>query len=165
MLTFSFRRHIQIILAMTIWMLLVFANSFSTDYIPKEVDINTADTTVFMALPGIGSKLAARIVKYREALHGFYSVEQVSETYGLADSTFKKIRKWLVVKDTIIQKININKAPIEELKMPYINSNLANAIYQYRQQHGNYQSLQDLKNIVLVSDSLFHKLCPYLSVQ
>jgi competence ComEA-like helix-hairpin-helix protein len=145
--------------------LLIHVASYSTDYIPKEVDINKADTTVFMALPGIGSKLAARIVKYREQLHGFFSVEQVAETHGLADSTFRKIRKWLVVKDTTIQKININKATIEELKFPYINYNLANAIYQYRQQHGDYKNLQDLQKIVLVNDSLLNKLSPYLSLE
>jgi DNA uptake protein ComE-like DNA-binding protein len=118
-----------------------------------------------MALPGIGSKLAARIVKYREQLHGFYSVDQVAETYGLPDSTFRKIRKWLVIKDTCIQKININKATIEELKFPYISYNLANAIYQFRQQHGDYKNLGDLSKIVLVNDSLLRKLSPYLSLE
>lgn len=151
------------VLAISI-LIMVFSNAFNSDYIPKEVDINKADTTVFMALPGIGAKLAARIVKYREALHGFYSIDQVGETYGLPDSTFKKIRKWLVVKDTCIQKININTASLQELKTPYINPNLANAIYQYRQQHGSYQNLQDLRKIVLVSDSLFNKVSLYLSI-
>jgi DNA uptake protein ComE-like DNA-binding protein len=146
-------------------MLFVNAAALTTDYIPKVVDINKADTTVFMALPGIGSRLAACIVKYREQLHGFYSVDQVAETYGLPDSTFRKIRKWLVVKDTCIQRININKATIEELKFPYISYNLANAIYHYRQQHGDYKSLQDLQKIVLVNDSLLNKLSPYLSVE
>ena len=30
------------------------------------IDINTADTTAFITLPGIGSKLAARIVNFRD---------------------------------------------------------------------------------------------------
>jgi DNA uptake protein ComE-like DNA-binding protein len=41
------------------------------------VDINSADTSAFIALPGIGSKLAARIVNFRDKLGGFYSIEQV----------------------------------------------------------------------------------------
>ena len=59
------------------------------------IDVNTADTSAFISLPGIGSKLAARIVTFREKLGGFYSVEQIGETYGLPDSTFQKIKQWL----------------------------------------------------------------------
>jgi len=32
-----------------------------------------------MALPGIGSKLADRIVKFREKLGGFYSISQIGK--------------------------------------------------------------------------------------
>jgi competence ComEA-like helix-hairpin-helix protein len=133
-------------------------------YIPKSIDINKADTTVFIALPGIGSKLASRIVAYREKLHGFYTVEQVAETFGLADSTFQKIKPWLVVTEIAIEKVNINTASVEELKTPYISYNLANAIYQFRLQHGQFTKLEDLKKIMLVDETLFNKICPYLTV-
>ena len=134
------------------------------DYIPKAIDINKADTTVFIALPGIGSKLANRIVTYREKLHGFYSVQQVAEVFGLADSAFQKIKPWLIIKDTLITKININTAGTEDLKTPYISYNLANAIYEYRMQHGSFTSLTDLKKIMLVNDALFNKILPYLTI-
>ena len=136
----------------------------NNDYIPKSIDINRADTTVFIALPGIGSKLASRIVNYREKLHGFHSVEQVAEVFGLADSTFQKIKPWLVINDTVIAKININTANSDDLKTPYISYNLANAIYQYRLQHGSFTSLEDLKKIMLVSDAVFNKIIPYLTI-
>ncbi|HSR37463.1 MAG TPA: helix-hairpin-helix domain-containing protein, partial [Phnomibacter sp.] len=64
---------------------------------PASVDINTADTTALIALPGIGSRLAARIVNFRDKLGGFYSINQVAETYALPDSTFQKIRSRLVL--------------------------------------------------------------------
>jgi competence protein ComEA len=57
------------------------------------VDINAADTTALIALPGIGSKLATRIITFRNKLGGFYSVTQVGETFGLPDSTFQKIKQ------------------------------------------------------------------------
>ncbi len=50
---------------------------------PTAFDINTADTTQLAELRGIGSKLSARIVKYRDALGGFHSTEQYVEVYGL----------------------------------------------------------------------------------
>lgn len=134
-------------------------------YTPKSIDINKADTTVFISLPGIGSRLASRIVNYREKLGGFISVEQVGETFGLPDSTFEKIKPWLTVSSTAVQKININRATPEQLKTPYINFNLANIIYQYRLQHGLYKSLADLKKIMLIDEVLFNKITPYLTVE
>jgi DNA uptake protein ComE-like DNA-binding protein len=66
------------------------------------IDINSADTTSFIALPGIGSKLAARIINFRDKLGGFYSVAQVGETFGLPDSTFQKIKQYLKLENTVL---------------------------------------------------------------
>jgi competence protein ComEA len=128
------------------------------------VNINEADTTVFIALPGIGSKLAARIVNFRDKLGGFYSVEQVGETYGLPDSTFQKIKGSLQL-DGPVKKFNINAATKDELKThPYIKWNLANAIVEYRNQHGAFKSLDDLKNIAVIDETTFEKIVHYLSL-
>ncbi len=105
------------------------------------IDINKADTSAFISLPGIGSKLAARIVNFRDKLGGFYTVEQVRETFGLPDSTFQKIRQYLVLENNSVKKININTATIDELKAhPYIKYNIANPIIAYRNQHGPFSN-------------------------
>jgi len=115
-------------------------------------------------LPGIGSKLAARIVNFRDKLGGFYSVDQVGETYGLADSTFQKIKGSLQLSGSV-KKFNINTATKDELKIhPYIKWNLANAIVEYRNQHGAFKSLDELKNIVLIDEVTFEKIVHYLSL-
>lgn len=132
---------------------------------PQIIDINTADTTAFISLPGIGSKLAQRIISFREKLGGFYSVEQIKETYGLPDSTFIKIKPQLSLNNPSVKKININTASLEEMKAhPYIRYNLANAIIQYRLQHGNYASAEDIKKIMMVTDMVYNKAAPYLVV-
>ncbi|MGB8193482.1 MAG: helix-hairpin-helix domain-containing protein [Chitinophagaceae bacterium] len=129
------------------------------------IDINTADTAGFVALPGIGSKLAARIVNFREKLGGFYSVEQVGETYGLPDSTFQKIRSWLSVQEGNIRQININTVTADELKLhPYIRWNLAGAIIRYREQHGTFKTLEELKQIVAINSETYAKIAPYLRI-
>jgi competence ComEA-like helix-hairpin-helix protein len=150
-------------------------NDFRPDY-PKSVyekkerdisivNVNADDTTAFIALPGIGSKLAYRITNFRDKLGGFYSVEQIKETYGLADSTFQKIKPYLNVNAEAVKKININTATKDELKIhPYIKWNLANAIIEYRNQHGNYKNLQELKNIVLIDEGTFDKIVHYLTL-
>jgi competence ComEA-like helix-hairpin-helix protein len=129
------------------------------------VDINTADTTALIALPGIGSRLAARIVNFRDKLGGFYSINQVAETYALPDSTFQKIRSRLVLSSGPFRRININTATVDELKAhPYIKWNLANAIVQYRNQHGPYRALQDLRSIALVEEQWLEKVLPYFTL-
>ena len=141
----------------------------SVSYTPKTiqpVDINLADTTDFINLPGIGSKLSQRIVAFRNKLGGFYSVEQVGETYLLPDSVFQKIKPALVINHDHIRQININTATIDEMKShPYLRYNLANAIFQYRQQHGNFNSVDEIKKIMIITENVFNKVAPYLTVQ
>lgn len=145
------------------------ASRRSTDYKPRSmapIDINTADTSAWIALPGIGSKLASRIVNFREKLGGFSSVAQVAETFGLPDSTFQKIKPRLLTGRGPYRLLAINSATVDELKThPYIRWNLANAIVQYRQQHGRYQGLADVRKIAIADEATLDKLAPYLSFQ
>lgn len=132
----------------------------------ENVDINNADTSAFIALPGIGSKLANRIVAFRDKLGGFYKTEQVAETFALPDSTFQKIKGYLQLSNSSVKKLNINTATADELKQhPYIRWNLANAIVQYRSQHGAFSSTGDIKKIMIVTDDIFIKAEPYLTVR
>jgi len=128
------------------------------------IDINSADTTALIALPGIGNKLALRIINFRDKLGGFYSVDQIGETYGLQDSIFQKIKSRLRL-DGENKKFNVNEATKDELKShPYIRWNLANSIVEYRNQHGNFKSLEDLKNIALIDEATFNKIVHYLTL-
>lgn len=130
------------------------------------VDINTADTSALIALPGIGSKLANRIIAFRDKLGGFYSVGQVAETYALPDSTFQKIKDRLIISNAAVKKMDINTATVEELKThPYIRYNIANAIVQYRNQHGNFAAVSDLKNILIITGELYSKIEHYVTIR
>ncbi len=130
------------------------------------VDINSADTTALIALPGIGSKLATRIISFRDKLGGFYSINQVGETFGLPDSTFQKIKQYLKLENTSVKKININTATIDELKAhPYIKYSLANPIVAYRNQHGSFSKVEDTKKVMVITDEIYNKISPYLTIQ
>ena len=140
------------------------AKTFSSRY--QVIDINEADTSAFIALPGIGSKLAARIINFRDKLGGFYSISQVGETFGLPDSTFQKIKQWLKLENIFIRKININTATIDELKAhPYIRWNLANPIMAYRHEHGSFARVEDLKKVMALTEEIYQKILPYLSIE
>lgn len=132
----------------------------------EAIDINEADTSAFIALPGIGSKLSQRIVNFREKLGGFIAVEQVGETRFLPDSTFQKIKHLLKLSNAEVKKININIAEFKQLNLhPYISYQVANAIVQYRNQNGLYKSLEDLKKIQIIDEDIFAKISPYLTIQ
>ena len=128
------------------------------------IDINSADTSAFISLPGIGNKLALRIVNFRDKLGGFYSITQVAETYGLPDSTFQKIKQYLKLENTSIRKVNINTATVDELKAhPYIKWSIANPIVAYRNEHGPFSSIEDIKKVMAVTDEIYNKIAPYLT--
>lgn len=132
----------------------------------KAIDINKADTAMLIALPGIGSKLANRIINFRQKLGGFYTVDQLAEVYGLPDSTFQNIRPKLVCDSKDIRKININTATFDEMKAhPYIKYQVANAVIQYRNQHGEYISAEALKQVQLITDDIFAKVEPYITIR
>ena len=63
------------------------------------ISINTATEEEWKSLPGIGDVLSKRIVKFRNSMGGFKSVDDVARTYGLPDSTFKNMRPYLLMKE------------------------------------------------------------------
>jgi len=150
--------------------------SYSGNYQPYEkkvyekkavqaVDINSGDSAAFVDLPGIGPGFAGRILKFRNKLGGFYKVEQIGETFGLPDSVFQKIKPFLKVSGDNIHKININTATNDELKAhPYIRWQLAKVITEYKKQHGNFKSLEDLKKIMIIDEETYKKISPYLDL-
>jgi competence ComEA-like helix-hairpin-helix protein len=138
--------------------------SFTSRY--SVIDINEADTSAFISLPGIGSKLAARIINFREKLGGFYSVDQVAETYGLPDSTFQKVKQWLKLDNISVKKININTATVDQLKAhPYIKYSIANPIVAYRTEHGPFTKVEDIKKVMVVTGEIYKKIAPYLIIE
>ena len=66
----------------------------------KKLDINTATSEEFKTLPGIGDVLSNRIIKFRNAIHGFKVVEDIGKTYGLPDSTYQRILPYLTIADS-----------------------------------------------------------------
>lgn len=131
----------------------------------RSIDINLADSAAWIALPGIGSKLSARILNFREKLGGFYSIDQVAQTFGLQDSVFQRIKPFLRISPEALRKLSINNASEEELRShPYLRWQLAKAILSYRQEHGPFKQLEELKGIMAISEEIFEKLRPYLEL-
>lgn len=130
------------------------------------IDINTATVQQFMQVPGIDHLMPYRIINFRERSGGFVNVQQLKDTYGMTDSLYQIILPYLKTDITTVKKVNINTINEYDLnKHPYISRELAKAIIIYRNQHGVYQTIDDIKKIVFINEETFQKIAPYITVR
>ena len=61
------------------------------------VNVNTASAAEFEALPGIGPKLAARIIDYRQKNGPFKKIEDLMNVQGLGEKNFLKLKPQLTL--------------------------------------------------------------------
>ncbi|MEZ0540399.1 helix-hairpin-helix domain-containing protein [Fibrella arboris] len=126
-------------------------------------DINTADTTQLIALKGIGSKLASRIVQYRDGLGGFLSADQFNEVYGLDSINLAELTLYAKVLSPV-RRIPVNTASAADLdRLPYLSRRQAEVIVNYRNQHGAYTSTESLKAVRVLNPRTIEQITPYLT--
>ena len=132
----------------------------------EKFDLNQADSSQFVSVYGIGSKLSIRIIKYRDRLGGFISNDQLTEVYGLDTIVISELKKKTFIAENFKPKvIEINGATEKEFAAhPYIKYAMAKAITAYRFQHGSFKSIDDLTKIAIIDKSTFEKIKPYLSL-
>ena len=65
-----------------------------------KVNINTASVEQLAALPGIGEKLAARIVEQREKSGSFKTVQELMTVRGIGEKNLAKLEAQLTVGET-----------------------------------------------------------------
>lgn len=130
---------------------------------PEPVDLNLADTTLLKTLPGIGSILAARIVKFREGLGAFHSLSQLRDVYGLSEDTYQRIERSLTLSHAELKQVSVNYGSVTELaSLPYIGRQTAWNIVRYREKNGFFRSIRELAEKGLINDETFSKCVPYL---
>ena len=78
------------------------ADQRSTAAAPKRdhqglLDLNRATDRDFDALPGVGPKLAERIMEYRQSVGAFHSPEELRAVKGIGKKKFEQIRPLVTV--------------------------------------------------------------------
>jgi competence protein ComEA len=70
------------------------------------VNINTASADQLNALPGVGPKLAARIVDYRSKNGAFKKVEDLMNVQGIGEKNFLKLKPLITISQAKTEKSN-----------------------------------------------------------
>jgi DNA uptake protein ComE-like DNA-binding protein len=134
----------------------------------RRVEVNSADSATLVALPGIGPAFARGIIKYRQQLGGYRDIDQLAEVHVLKDKpdALQRMRELLVVDTLLIMRIPINTCTAEELAAhPYARWRIAKQLIAYRQQHGPFQRVEDIRGCHALEEEVFRKLAPYLSAE
>jgi len=127
------------------------------------IELNTCDSAALESLPGVGPVLSSRIIKYRNLLGGYASVEQLREVYGLKPATFDLISGRLKADATLIRKININTADFRKLiRLPYFEKAEVTSILNYRKEKGKIASLEELVDKQLITKEKIEKIRWYI---
>lgn len=144
-------------------------STFTTNFSHKKnniiIELNSADSLDLIGISGIGPAFSKRIKKYRKLLGGFHSKSQLLEVYGLNQEKYEQISPYIRLDKTLIKKINVNHASITQLgKHPYIGFKKARRIINYRKQHGDFKTLQDLEKIKGIEKEDLSKMLLYLEI-
>ena len=119
--------------------------------------------------------------RYKSILDFFEKNNPDAETELLYDNPFQLLVSVILSAQCTDKRVNLTtpaifakypdahrmaKATVDELKThPYLRYNIANAIVQYRIQHGSFSSVSDIKKIMMITDEIYNKAAPYLTVK
>lgn len=113
------------------------------------IDINHASQEDLIKIYGIGEAISLRILKFKESLGGFVSMEQMKDVWGLSDEVIDNLNTHFKVSALPnLKKIDINNASIKELsQFPYFKYPLSKNIVTYRSMNGDIKNIDDLTKI------------------
>lgn len=127
------------------------------------LDINSASPSELLALNGIGKVFSERIVRYRDLLGGFYTIDQLSEVYGITDSMVNLWKGSLYADTGRVNYISVNYSPYKQLlRHPYLDKKQVDGIVRYRSYSKTAFIPSDLLINGVISDSCFNRIKAYL---
>jgi len=126
------------------------------------LDLNHCDTAQLQLIRGIGHYTAIQIVRYREQLGGYYSVQQLTDT-PFAKCRLDTLLTHFTADSSDVQTIPVNTCSLDRLQRhPYLRYNQAKAIYSLRRRRTRLRSIDDLRPLPEITEQDLIRLKPYL---
>jgi DNA uptake protein ComE-like DNA-binding protein len=112
-------------------------------------DINKATQEDLIKIYGVGEVISLRILKMKDGLGEFVSMEQMKDVWGLSPEVIVNLNThFKVFAYPNIKKVDINNASVKEIaQFPYFRYALAKEIVTYRSMNGNINNIEDLIKI------------------
>lgn len=146
-------------------------------------DPNTLDATGWKTI-GLQDRVIKTIVNYRSKGGRFYKPEDIRKIYGMRQSDADQLVPYIQIQNNNHQTtnnftknqyetskkspasiININTATVEDFfSLPGVEKRLAYKMFNYREKLGGYSKVEDIKKTYGMTDSLFEKIRPYLTI-
>jgi DNA uptake protein ComE-like DNA-binding protein len=113
------------------------------------IDINQASQEDLIKIYGIGEAISIRILKFKESLGGFVSMEQMNDVWGLSPEVIDNLNTHFKISAIpTVRKIDINNASIKELSLfPYFKYPISRNIVTFRSMNGDIKNSEDLTKI------------------
>ena len=127
-------------------------------------DINNAQADELMKIIGVGRTVAYDIVKFRNDLGGFSSMEQLKEIPSVDGDVYDILcRYYSVNNENGINngetKINLNTATVRDLAMvDGISESTAKEIILYRKKFGDFVSVRELLEVNGIGIETYEKI-------
>ena len=129
----------------------------------KPVEINSADSAALRSVRGIGERSVTEIMRYRELLGGYHSVEQIAELPCVTESNYEKILQQIYCDSCKITKIDINFADPKELaRHPYVSAKALRKIVKQRKLKGGWSGIEEMTEDNIFTEEEAERLAPYL---
>lgn len=116
----------------------------------QKMDLNVATAQQLQKVHGIGEKLSANIIKYRNGFKGgFISEIQLQDIYGLTPEVIDRITNDFVVKTPRrVEKLDLNTATKDQLvTVQHIDYEIAHYIIEQRTLRDGFKSFDELLKV------------------
>lgn len=130
-----------------------------------KIDLNSLNQYDLINMGGVKSKLANRIINYRNLIGGYFSYDQLFEVYEIDSAIVSKIKRKTTIDKSKLIKIDINIVSFKTLiKNPYFKKYQIDAIFAYRKMN-KIDSISELINNQILDKKTYDKISHYIEIQ
>jgi len=139
----------------------------------ERIDPDRASVQELTRLPRIGPALAVRIVEEREVNGPFGSLEALDAVPGIGPSVLNGLKEYVAFsgperagrqgQHPARVRVTLSTATAEELtQLPGIGPSRAEAIIQFRRQHGKFKSVDELNRVSGIGPATVERIRKYV---